>query len=94
MNIVKDKETYLKESDVSSKGFSTRVKGWKTSILHYVLSILELDYFYYLDWLPSVIDIREQYLIPLGDPVEISERLRIRPRSPQNTESKKQRALH
>jgi hypothetical protein len=47
--------------DVASKGLAARIKGWKTGRVHHFMSLLELMYFYVLEWASEVIDIREQY---------------------------------
>ena len=52
---------YIQAKDVPSKGLTTRGKGWKTGRTHHFLSQLELDYFYILEWSPTVTDIREQF---------------------------------
>lgn len=64
--------------DVPSKGLSTRIAGWKTGRVHHFLSIGELNYFYCLEWSQPVVDIREQYLLPLERTLEIAERLGIK----------------
>lgn len=69
---------YIKVRDVPSRGFSTRVKGWKTGRAHHLLSNLEFNYFYYLEWAPAIIDIREQYPLPLYDTLKIADRLKIK----------------
>lgn len=61
--------------DVPSQGLSTRVTGWKTGRVHHFLSQMNLDYFYILDWSDIVLDIREQYPIPLEATQEIADRL-------------------
>lgn len=82
-----DYQPYLKVRDVPSKGFSTRVKGWKTSRIHHLLSNLELYYFYHLEWLSEVVDIREQYPLPLEHTLEIASQLHVK--HPTDPRSKK-----
>jgi hypothetical protein len=66
--------SWLRVQDVPSKGLSTRVEGWKTGRIHHFLSILELIYYYVLEWSSVVIDIREQYpLLPLEETISIAQ---------------------
>lgn len=70
---------WLRIQDVPSKGLSTRIKGWKTGRVHHLLSLLELSYFYVLEWSQDVTDIREQYpLLPLEETLAIAESCGIR----------------
>lgn len=84
------KENYkpwLTIRDVPSKGLSTRINGWRTGRVHHFLSLIELSYFYILEWSTSVTDIREQYPLNLEDTIEISERLGIQhPKVPNSEE--------
>ena len=51
----------------------TRIKGWKSGRVHHLLSLLELRWFYVLDWNLEVIDVREQYpLLPLEETLAIA----------------------
>jgi hypothetical protein len=60
--------------DVASKGLVTRVKGWKTKRVQHFLSLLELRYFYLLEWDQNITDIREQYpLLPQEETLTIAE---------------------
>jgi hypothetical protein len=64
---------WLHIQDVPSKGLSSRIKGWKTGRVHHLLSLLELKYFYVLEWSQGVIDIREQFpLLPLEETLSIA----------------------
>ena len=57
---------WLTVRDVPSRGYSTRVKGWKTQRVHHLLSRLERATYASLEWSSNVVDIREQYpLLPL-----------------------------
>jgi hypothetical protein len=70
---------WLHIQDVASKGLVTRIKGWKTGRVHHLLSLLELRYFYVLEWSQDVIDIREQYpLLPLEETLAIAGSCGIR----------------
>lgn len=65
---------WLRVQDVPSKGLSTRVEGWKTGRIHHFLSLLELMYYYVLEWSKVVLDIREQYpLLPLEETISIAQ---------------------
>jgi len=59
--------------DFPSIGLSTRGKGWKTNRIHHFLSKLERDYFYFLEWNQSVVDIREQFPLIREDTMVIAE---------------------
>lgn len=74
-----DYKPWLVVQDVSSRGLVHRIKGWKAERVHHLLSNLERDYFYLLEWSLSVIDIREQFpLLPLAETLEIAEQCGIR----------------
>lgn len=65
---------WLRVQDVPSKGLSTRIEGWKTGRIHHFLSILELIYYYVLEWSSVITDIREQYpLLPLEETISIAQ---------------------
>jgi hypothetical protein len=59
--------------DVASIGLATRIKGIKTGRPHHLLSTLELDYLYLLDWSEEVIDIREQYPLDLKETLALAQ---------------------
>ena len=56
---------FLYTREVPSFDKATRSKGWKSKRVHHVLSKLESDYVYVLEWSKFVVDIREQYPLPL-----------------------------
>jgi|CXWL01.1.fsa_nt_gi hypothetical protein len=64
--------------DVPSQGASRRVLGWKTGREHHTLSTHESRYFYICEWSRNVIDIREQYPLPLTATLAIAQQLGIR----------------
>lgn len=64
--------------DFPSMGRVHRVQGWKTGRVHHLMSDQELYYFYTLEWMDDIEDIREQYPLPLSETVEIAERLGVR----------------
>ncbi len=53
-----DYQPWLTIRDVPSRG----LQGIKTGRMHHLLSDLECNLFYLLDWANSVADIRERYL--------------------------------
>jgi hypothetical protein len=64
----------------ASRGLSGRIKGWKTNRTHHLVSKLEMQYFYLLEWSIKVTDIREQYpLWPLDGTTEIAKHIGVRP---------------
>ncbi|MUG92904.1 heteromeric transposase endonuclease subunit TnsA [Scytonema sp. UIC 10036] len=74
-----DYKPWLLVQNVPSRGLVTRIKGWKTTRVHHLLSNLELNYFYVLEWSPKVCDIREQYpLLPLSETIAIAQQCGIR----------------
>jgi hypothetical protein len=78
-----DYTPYLLIHDVPSIGLASRVWGWKTNRVHHLLSRLELKFFYTLEWLPDVLDIREQFPLDLDETLAIADQLSVRhPRDP------------
>ncbi len=73
-----DYTPFLYTREVPSLGLATRIKGWKTGRVHHFLSILELQYFYTLEWSPIVLDIREQFPLPLENTLKIAARLGVK----------------
>lgn len=70
----KDYMPWLTIQDVPSLGLVHRIKGSKHGRVHHLMSNLERDYFYLLDWSEDVVDIREQYpLLPLEETMKIAE---------------------
>lgn len=74
----KDYKPFLTVRDVPSMGLSTRIKSWKIDRIHHLLSNQERDYFLSLVWSPMVVDIREQYPLPLAATIDIATRLDIK----------------
>jgi hypothetical protein len=60
---------------VPSQGRLSRLSGQKTGRTHLLLSGLETDYFYLLEWQEDVVDIREQFALPQSDTVAIADAL-------------------
>jgi hypothetical protein len=88
----KDYKPWLSVQSFSSLGYANRVPGWKTGREHHLMSNLELDFFYMLEWSCRVVDIREQYpLLPVEETVTIASALGIR--HPTNPKTKQPIAL-
>ena len=65
--------------DFASIGMVSRVAGTTTGRVHHLMSNLETQLFYLLDWSDDVTDIREQYpLSDLPEAISIAEREHIR----------------
>ena len=77
---------WLTVQDVPSSGRTHRPLGLKTGRVHQLLSDIERDLFYILDWCESVIDIREQFPLDRAATQSIAQRLGIR--HPQDTATK------
>lgn len=71
-------QPWLRIQDVPSRGLVTRIRGWKTSRVHHLMSLQELRYFYSQEWDESVLDIREQYPLDLEETLAIAEHCGIR----------------
>jgi hypothetical protein len=77
---------WLTVQNVPSSGRVHRIKGWTAQRIHHLLSDLERDYFYLLDWSDSVIDIREQFPLEREKTLTISESKKIK--HPDDSETK------
>jgi len=74
-----DYKPWIVIQDFASKGMVSRVAGTTTGRVHHLMSNLEMQLFYLLDWSDDVTDIREQYpLTDLSEAINIAERKRIR----------------
>lgn len=70
---------WLYIQDVPSEGRATRMKGWTTGRMHHLMSDLERDFFYLLDFADHVADIREQYpLLPLEETLAIADKMGVK----------------
>ncbi|HBJ1651466.1 TnsA endonuclease N-terminal domain-containing protein [Clostridium botulinum] len=80
---------WIKIQDVPSLGRVTRVKGMKTGRQHELLSDMERNYFYILEYCDDVADIREQYpLLPIDETMSIANELGIvHPKNPATNEN-------
>ena len=79
---------WIKIQDIPSLGRVTRVKGIKTNRRHELLSDMERNYFYILEYSDNVKDIREQFpLLPQEDTISIADELGIKhPKNPETGE--------
>jgi hypothetical protein len=86
--IGEDYKPWIKIQDVPSKGRSTRVKGTKVKRQYELLSDMERDFFYLLEFSDDVVDIREQYpLLPREETMEIALELGVEhPKDPTSGE--------
>lgn len=66
---------WLQVQSLSSRGRSSRIKGIKNQRIVHLLSDLERDYFYLLDFCDEIIDVREQYPLPREDTQQIAAKL-------------------
>ncbi|WP_299685527.1 TnsA endonuclease N-terminal domain-containing protein [uncultured Vibrio sp.] len=76
--IGKDYVPFIKVGEFSSSGESVRVKSATVGRVHHFFSGNELAAFLVFDWCKEVIDIREQFPIPLTDSLIICRQLGIR----------------
>lgn len=75
----KNYKPWLLAQDLPSTGRDGQREGWKTGRDHHLLSDLESNYFYLLEWSSTVTDIREQFpLLPIEETVSIAEELGIK----------------
>jgi len=72
-----DYKPFLTVRDVPSKGLRSREKGLKTQRVHHLLANTEDKCFFVFDWSEGVVDIREQFPLPLSETIEIAKRLGI-----------------
>ncbi|MDY5910462.1 MAG: TnsA endonuclease N-terminal domain-containing protein [Inconstantimicrobium porci] len=79
---------WIKIQDVPSLGRVTRVNGIKTNRQHELLSDMERNYFYILEYSNNVKDIREQFpLLPIEDTLSIADELGLKhPKNPETGE--------
>lgn len=74
----KDYLPWLRIQDVPSEGRATRGVGWTTGRRHELLSDIERDYCYLLDYSDEVSDIREQYpLLPIEETMMIAKKIGV-----------------
>lgn len=79
---------WLTVQDVPSEGRATRGVGWTTGRRHELLSDIERDYLYLLDYMDEITDIREQFpLLPLEETQLIAESIGVEhPKDPKTKE--------
>lgn len=73
-----DYNPWLHVQDVASDGRAWRIKGWKTGRDHHLFSNHERNLFLIFDWSRIVVDIREQFPLPLDITREIAKQTGIR----------------
>lgn len=73
----RDYEPYLHVRDVPSKGRSHRLPSATVGRVHHLLSDLELHIFLQLDWHEHVVDIREQFPLPIEATQKIAQEMSI-----------------
>lgn len=74
-----DYTPWIQIQDFPSQGIVSRVKGRKTGRVHHLMSNLELEYFYLLEWSDKIQDIREQYpLEDIEEAISVAEAAGIR----------------
>ena len=74
-----DYKPWLTVRSFPSKGDSNRGNGWKTNRTHHLLSNMEEDYFFLLEWSDEVIDIREQYpLLDIERAMDIANKIGVK----------------
>jgi len=70
-------DPWLHVQDAATDGRAWRIKGWKTGRDHHLLSDHEHDYFLIAHWSQKVVDIREQFPLPLETTREIAKKIGI-----------------
>ena len=79
-------KSWLKVGDFSSHGRCHRIRGTKINRIFNLFSDLEQHYFYHLEWLDNVEDIREQFpLFPVYETERIASSMKYK--HPQNVGS-------
>ncbi|MBL0385550.1 TnsA endonuclease N-terminal domain-containing protein [Tumebacillus sp. ITR2] len=69
---------WLTVQDVPANSRAHRIPGNKIGRTHHLMSDIERDYFYILDWLDEVIDIREQFPLERELTTKIAEQKNIK----------------
>ncbi len=64
-------------TEISSRGRSHEIEGWKVGRTHHLLSDLERDAFYIFQWTQNITDIREQFPLPLKQTIAIARQLGV-----------------
>ncbi|WP_160679336.1 TnsA endonuclease N-terminal domain-containing protein [Clostridium sp. C8-1-8] len=79
----KEYTPWIKIQEVPSLGRRSRFKGIKTDRQHELLSDLERNYLYLLEYSDKVFDVREQYSLPMEETLSIALELGLEhPREP------------
>lgn len=66
------------DNKVASEGWLTRTPGWHSNRIHHTLSKYEFQYLLMQEWAEPIIDIREQYPLPIEETQRIARKLNIR----------------
>lgn len=74
----RDYKPWLTVRDVSSRGRSHRIFGYKSQRIHHLLSDLELAVLVILEWQQTTLDVREQFPLQRDLTLEIAEQCGIR----------------
>lgn len=84
-----DYKPWIVIQDVPSRGRVSRINGIKTHRQHEFMSDLETRYFYIVEYLDNIVDIREQYpLLDLEETMLIAQEQGIKhPREPETQEN-------
>jgi len=78
-----DYKSWLKVGDFPSLGRCHRIRGTKVNRIFHFFSDLEQYYFYHLEWLDNIEDIREQFpLFPVSETESIASSMKYK--HPQN----------
>ncbi len=64
--------------EFGSLGQAARIFGRKTPRIHHLFSLLEQRVFFFFEWLAEVMEIREQFVLPLAETLALAERHGIR----------------
>lgn len=79
----KDYIPWIKVQDIASTGVSLKTFSHETQRQHHLLSRLESNFFYIVDWSEKIKDIKEQYVLDLDETIAIAQELSIKhPKDP------------
>ena len=79
----KDYIPWIKVQDIASLGVSLKTFSYETNRQHHLLSRLESQFYYIVEWSDRITDIKEQYVLDMDETIEIANELRIKhPKDP------------